>query len=595
MFVIATAGHVNHGKSTLVRALTGMEPDRWAEERRRGLTIDLGFAWTTLSSGRRLAFVDVPGHERFVTNMLAGAGPAPAVMFVVAADEGWRRQSAEHLAALDALGVGRGVLAVTRADLAAPEPALREARAQLARTTLAGIPEVAVSGHTGQGIPELAAALDDLAAAAPVPDPAAPVRLWIDRAFTIRGAGTVVTGTLTAGTVRTEDELLLAGPAEPARVRVRGLQTLRESTDEAPAPARVAVNLRGIARDDITRGLTLLTPDAWLTTAEVDVRLGAAREPAPGHGRGGEHQPSREGVFHIGSAAVPARLRLLGGEIARLTLTRPLPLRIGDRGLLRGAGITRVDVLDVRPPSLVRRGAAAARARELASGTPTAAGLLRRHGVLRRAELTAMGLTTTMEPVADDWLADPGHWQTLAGRLRALVAEHAGKNPLNPGIPVDAARTALGLPARGLVEALVEPPLRLAEGRVSAPGTGLPEHVRVAVERVRADLTAAPYQAPDAERLKELGLTGAALAAAARAGLLLRIADQVVLAPGADVAAGGVLAALPQPFTVREARTALGTTRRVAVPLLEHLDAQGLTRRIDADRRVIVHGPKAAG
>jgi selenocysteine-specific elongation factor len=575
VYVIATAGHVNHGKSTLVRALTGMEPDRWAEERRRGLTIDLGFAWTTLPSGRRLAFVDVPGHERFVTNMLAGAGPAPAVMFVVAADEGWRPQSAEHLAALDALGVGRGLLVVTRADLADPASALGEARGELAGTTLAGIPEVVVSGHTGLGLPELAAALDELAAAAPPPDVAAPVRLWIDRAFTIKGAGSVVTGTLTAGTLQAEDELLLGDE----RVRVRGLQTLRETTGEVAAPARVAVNLRGVARAGIARGMTLLTPEAWLTTSVVDVRLGA-----DDHGR--------EGVFHIGSAAVPARVRVLGDGIARLTLHTALPLRIGDRGLLRGPGagmgITRVDVLDVRPPSLERRGAAAARAAELAAGTPTAADLLRRHGVLSRTELAAMGRPTTMEPVAADWVADPAHWAGLADRLGELVADDAAHNPLSPGMPVDAVRSALGLPARSLVAALVRPPLRIAAGRVAGPGSsGLPRDLLAAVEQVRKDLAAAPFQAPDANRLRELGLTDAALAAAARAGLLLRIADHLVLAPGAEDEAAAVLAALPQPFTVSEARKALETTRRVAVPLLEFLDGRGVTRRVDADRRIV--------
>jgi selenocysteine-specific elongation factor len=587
MYVIATAGHVNHGKSTLVRALTGMEPDRWAEERRRGLTIDLGFAWTTMPSGRRLAFVDVPGHERFVTNMLAGAGPAPAVMFVVAADEGWRPQSAEHLTALDALGVGRGVLAVTRADLADPARALAEARERLAGTALAGIPEVMVSGHTGQGIPELTAALDDLAAAAPVPDPAEPVRLWIDRAFTIRGAGTVVTGTLTAGTLRAGDELLLGD----RRVRVRGLQTLRETTEEVRAPARVAVNLRGVARDDVRRGMALLTPGAWLTTSVLDVRLGDGGSAGPANA-----SPGREGVFHVGSAAVPARLRMLSDDIARVTLTAPLPLRIGDRGLLRGGDIVRVDVMDVRPPSLNRRGEAAARAAELAAGTPTAAGLLRRHGVLRRAELAAMGRPATAEPVAGDWVADPGHWETLGKRLGRLVAEHAKRNPLSPGMPVDAVRAALDLPARSLVEALVRPPLRISEGRVLAPrSASLPRHVLAAVKQVRAELAAAPYRAPAAERLRELGLTDAALAAAARAGLLLRIAEFVVLGPDADAKAGAVLATLPQPFTVSQARIALDTTRRVAVPLLEHLDARGVTRRIDSDRRVIVHAPSEPG
>src|ERR1700743_2995859 len=159
MYVVATAGHVDHGKSTLVRALTGMEPDRWAEERRRGMTIDLGYAWMTLPGGEQLAFVDVPGHERFVPNMLAGLGPGPAVMFVVAADGGWMPQSAEHLAAVDALGVRHGLLAVTRADLADPAPAIRQARAEIARTSLVPVEAVAVSAVTGQGLDELRSAL----------------------------------------------------------------------------------------------------------------------------------------------------------------------------------------------------------------------------------------------------------------------------------------------------------------------------------------------------------------------------------------------------------------------------------------------------
>src|SRR6516225_12337473 len=171
MYVVATAGHVDHGKSTLVRALTGMEPDRWAEERRRGMTIDLGYAWMTLPSGERLAFVDVPGHERFVPNMLAGVGPVPAVMFVVAADEGWMPQSAEHLAAIDALAISRGLLVVTRADLADPAPALRDAGDRIRGTSLGGVDATAVSAVTGEGLPELRAALDRLAASMPASDP----------------------------------------------------------------------------------------------------------------------------------------------------------------------------------------------------------------------------------------------------------------------------------------------------------------------------------------------------------------------------------------------------------------------------------------
>ena len=201
MQVIATAGHVDHGKSALVRALTGTDPDRWEEERRRGLTIDLGFAWLTLPSGEQLAFVDVPGHERFVPNMLAGVGPVPAVLFVVAADEGWMPQSAEHLAVIDALGIPHGLLVVTRADLADPGAAMAQATDQISKTSLGGVAAVAVSATTGEGLAALLTALDDLAASLGVPDPDAPVRLWVDRAFSISGSGTVVTGTLPAASI----------------------------------------------------------------------------------------------------------------------------------------------------------------------------------------------------------------------------------------------------------------------------------------------------------------------------------------------------------------------------------------------------------
>ncbi|MGB8652641.1 MAG: GTP-binding protein, partial [Mycobacteriales bacterium] len=273
MHVVATAGHVDHGKSTLVRALTGMEPDRWAEERRRGMTIDLGYAWTALPSGEVLAFVDVPGHQRFIGNMLAGVGPAPAVLFVVAADEGWRQQSSEHLAAVDALGLTHGLLAVTRSDLADPGPATREALAALEKSSLGVVPAVSVSGATGYGVPELAAALDDLVTALPAPDVSAPVRLWVDRSFTVRGAGTVVTGTLAAGRLRVGDALLL----RDRLVRVRGLQSLGTAHDEVAAVARVAVNVRGVEREEVGRGDALLTPDAWRATAALDVRLSTAQ------------------------------------------------------------------------------------------------------------------------------------------------------------------------------------------------------------------------------------------------------------------------------------------------------------------------------
>src|SRR5690606_3559853 len=222
MHVVATAGHVDHGKSALVRALTGTEPDRLAEERRRGLSIQLGYAWTTLPGAGEVAFVDVPGHERFISTTLAGLGPVPAVLFVVAADDPWMPQAAEHLAALDALGVEHGVLAVTRADLADPGPARERALAELAATSLRGVPAVAVSARTGGGLDELRAALARMVSALPAPPADAAVGLWVDRSFTVAGAGTVVTGTLPAGRVAPGDRLASAGTEH----RVRAVQSL---------------------------------------------------------------------------------------------------------------------------------------------------------------------------------------------------------------------------------------------------------------------------------------------------------------------------------------------------------------------------------
>ncbi|GIJ76478.1 selenocysteine-specific elongation factor [Micromonospora phaseoli] len=583
MLVVATAGHVDHGKSTLVRALTGMEPDRWAEERRRGMTIDLGFAWTVLPSGGTVAFVDVPGHERFVPNMLAGVGPVPAAVVVVAADEGWMPQSAEHVAALDALGVGYGLLVVTRADLADPGPALARARAELAVTSLGTVEAVAVSAVTGVGLPELRDALDRLAVRLPAPALDGPVRLWVDRSFTVRGSGTVVTGTLGAGRLRVGDELELAGTGEP--VRVRGLHRLGAPCAEAGPVARVAVNLRGVPRDRFARGDALLSPGRFRATDLVDVRL--AGDPVA-------DLPATL-TLHVGSAAVSARVRPLGGDTARLRLGRPLPLLVGDRALLRDPGrrhvVGGITVLDVLPPPLGRRGAAAARARVLAGldGRPDLSGELRRRGLVRAGDLVRAGVPVTLAPVVGDWLADPGHWRMLADRLAATVADHARRHPLEPGIPVEVLRQHLDLPARALVEALVRPPLRLVSGRVVAPGSDpLPEPVIRALALVGEDYAAHPFRAPDTDRLTAVGLGTREIGAAVRAGVLLRLTGNVLLLPGAPRQAARVLADLPQPFTLSAARQALDTTRRVAVPLLELLDRQGLTRRLPDDARVVV-------
>ncbi|OLZ61956.1 selenocysteine-specific translation elongation factor [Streptomyces sp. IMTB 2501] len=590
MRVLATAGHVDHGKSTLVRALTGMEPDRHPEERRRGLTLDLGFVWTRLGpDGDHLAFVDVPGHERFVPTMLAGVGPVPAVLFVCAADQGWQSQSEEHLAVLDALGVRHAVLAVTRSDLADPEPVRADAVERLARTSLGKVPAVAVSALTGAGLDALRTELELLAGKLTDPDPDADVRLWLDRAFTVRGHGTVVTGTLGAGTLGVGDRLVTGDG--PAVLRVRGLQTLHERRTTVGGVARVAVNLHGQGAEGLRRGQVLLTPDRWSHSEVLDVRV--TGEPVA--------DLPRSVTLHIGTAAVPVTVRPLGDDTARLTLARGLPLRVGDRAVLREPGGGRmprgVTVLDVRPPRLTRRGAGRARAAELAvlTGRPDGAGELRRRKLIRRADLLAMGVPVPAEPVAGDWLVDAAHWTALTDRLAAEVERHAREHPLEPGLPTEAARRLLGLPDRALVDALANtmPQLSSKQGRLSAAvsiGPALPTAVRAAVDAVRQDLARTPFRAPEAGRLVQLGLDRRALAAAVTAGVLLRIADGIVLLPGADVAAAAELRALPQPFTLSAARRALDTTRRVAVPLLEFLDARGYTERVDDQRRRCLTG-----
>ncbi|MFP5022711.1 selenocysteine-specific translation elongation factor [Pseudonocardia phyllosphaerae] len=601
MHVLCTAGHVDHGKSTLVRALTGMEPDRFAEEKRRGMTIDLGFAWTDLPGAGTVAFVDVPGHEKFVGTMLAGAGPVPAAMFVVAADEGWMPQSGEHADALAAAGLEHGLLVITRSDLLDPDLALADAREELAARGLGGWPSVAVSATTGAGLDTLRAALTDLVAALPEPEPDAPTRLWVDRAFTVRGAGTVITGTLPTGRIGPGTELELDGEGGRFPVTVRGVQELNEPVENASAVARVALNLRGLPRDDVARGDALLTPGAWPVARELDVRL-------HGIGRPAEMPDGPTGLtLHAGSAAVPVRVRPLGttddGEvIVRLRPDRPLPLRIGDRAVLRDPGARRVvagaTVLDPDPPPLRRRrGAAKARAQELAgaTGVPDADAELTRRGVARAADLVRIGVPradvddlATRVPGAAGWLLTAGR---AAEAVAALDRAVAGQDPLDPGVPLAAARRAADLPDAALVPAVLTAAgssLVIRDGRVrSAADAPPPDELLRAAAAVRADLEAAPFTAPNADRLAELGLGAKELAVLERAGELLRVAPDVVLAPDAEDRAVEVLRGLGPTFTPADVRTALGTSRRVVVPLLELLAKRGRTVRTpDGDHRL---------
>ena len=596
MQVVATAGHVDHGKSTLIRALTGIEPDRLAEERRRGLTIDLGFAWTALPSGQQVSFVDVPGHERFLGNMLAGLGPAPIVCFVVAADEGWQAQSSDHRDAVAALGIDQGLLVVTRADLAperVPE-VTAQARSELAGTGLAHAPALAVSAVTGQGMDALCEQLDELVTAARRPDAGERVRLWVDRAFTVAGAGTVITGTLAAGTLRREDRLALIGAhgGEEAEVQVRGLQSRGGQLDELSPVSRAAVNLRGVEAEQVGRGDALLTPGAWHLAAQIDVRRTSGAELA---------DAPRELVAHVGTAAETARVRPFGADHARLTLERPLPLAVGDALVLRGSGShavrTGVRVLDVDPPAPARRGNGRRRqavleampeggdlAGEVARRGAVSEQVLRRYGIAVLQELPA-GVERHGDQLVDaDALAD---W---CEELTVLVARAQRADPLSAGLPRKAAADALSLPAPELLDTVVTAAgLVLEAGRVKDPaaaaGLGAAE---AGVAQLERRLAESSFQAPEAEDLVALRLGPRELAAAAAQGRLLRLPEEVVLLPSAPALAMRELARLEQPFTASEARQALGTTRRVAIPLLEHLDARGWTRRVDAGHREIV-------
>jgi selenocysteine-specific elongation factor len=587
--VVATAGHVDHGKSTLVQALTGTDPDRLEEEHRRGLTIQLGYCWTELAGIGDVAFVDVPGHERFVATMLSGIGPVPAVMFVVAADDPWMPQAAEHLAALDALGVTHGVVAVTRSDLTDPGAAARRASEELARTSLAGSPVIPVSGRTGLGLDDLRSALASMLAAVPPPDPDADVRLWVDRRFTVRGAGTVVTGTLPAGTVRRGDVMEYDGRP----VRVRGVQSLERPVDSAHGVARVALNLVGEGLDDLERGDPLLTPGVWQRTEVVDVRL-RSTDGAP---------PPESPLLHIGATSVSTHCRPLGDDLVRLVLDRPLPLRVGDRALLRDPGDRRVwglQVLDPAPPRLDRRGAAVRRAAALAghTGEPDLADEVERRGLVPVDLLRHIGVPVETSPLVETpgsmvsaagWLMSAERAEAAARAVEDAVREHDRANPLHPGVSLTELAERVDLPAPELVAAVVRPPLRVVNGVVVGEQRAtLPPAVEKALDALADDLTDAPFAAPTADRLRELGLDNKTVAAAVKAGRLLRPAPGIVLLPGADRQAVAWLAELPQPFTASEARARLGTSRRVVLPLLDHLDRSGLTRRLPDDRREVL-------
>ncbi|MCO1578543.1 SelB C-terminal domain-containing protein [Crossiella sp. SN42] len=574
MRVVATAGGAGAGKSTLVRALTGRDP------------------WARLPSGRVLALVD-----RAAEAVLTSVATAEAVVFVVAADQEWSAQLAVQLDALHALDIRHGLLVVTRADLADPGPVLRRTRRAMATGALGRIESAVVSARTGAGIDRLRLVLDRLAATLP-PPPEVPVRLWADGCAEAgaEDKGVLVTGTLLAGSIEREAELAVG--AQDRRLRVGGLESLGRQVSAMSAPARITVHLPEAQPDESFTGAALVTPGRWRHVDVVDVRL----RPLPGRKLGGVHGHLELG---LGSARQPVFLRVLDGDIARLRLSEPLPLRIGDKALLRGcdqaplrsgaevlAGCT---VLDILPPELATEAQLAARGLELMSRSaiPNGGDELRRRGLVKAGDLLAMGCALPVAPRAGDWLIDPAKLDELCRRLAALVRARAREQPHDPGVPKAEAVALLALPHRRLLEPVARAArdlgVRINQGRLvlTEGGTELPLPVRQAVEKLRAELVSSPFSAPEADRLAALRLTPKSLAAAVRTGLLLRLADGVYLGPDAVERAVAVLCALPQPFTVAAARTALGTSRRVAVPLLELLDTRRITVRLPDSRRRI--------
>ncbi len=583
MPLVGTAGHVDHGKSTLVRRLTGRDPDRWAEEKRRGLTIDLGFAWSTLPSGTVVSFVDVPGHERFMKNMLAGVDGFETALLVVAADEGWSPQTTEHVAALHALGVERAVVAVTKIDAADPDLVdlvALETEERLAATSLAGAPIVAVSAISGVGIDELEAALDS--ALSTVPDRSGlPVRLAIDRAFTVPGAGTVVTGSLGSGVVATGDELELM-PAGRV-VTVRGLHRHDEPVEQAAAGSRVAVNLAGIDRDDLARGMVLAEPGTTTATDRILLELRAVPD---------QPSPDERGAFHLhlGTGVWPVVLRPVDHRAALAVAEEPMPTAAGDRVVLREVGRRTVvgggRVADPDPPQRRRDALALLDRLVPVAATPDgrASSLLAVHRSAAVADLRRWsgGGGVTGATVVGAIAFASGVLEELAARAGPLVDRAHADHPLRPGLRRAELASALGVTPEVLDQVVAGGGLQERGAWVARPGhrPRLDDVQLDAWSAVRRELAEAGTSPPRAD---ELGLDEEVLHFLYRAEELVPVGAFAFLPDTIDQVVATV-DALGDGWTVSAFREALGTSRRHAVPLAEWLDARAITRR-DGDRR----------
>ncbi len=564
MRIIATAGHVDHGKSTLIQALTGTDPDRWQEEKERGLTIDLGFAHTTLPSGAGVSFIDVPGHIRFLKNMLAGVGAIDACMFVVAATEGWKPQSEEHLRILDLLGIRHGLIVLTKVglvDMEWRELALMDVEEHVAGTFLEGARIIPVDAPSGVGIHELREALDNLVARTPAAIDRGRPRLWIDRVFAAKGSGTVVTGTLTGGQIKADEDLAVVGHGAVHQVRVRSIQSHGAKEPGMGPGNRVALNLGGVSHEDLQRGDALVRQSQWHRCVRFDARLDVLAAV--------DHDVSRRGAFAlaIGSGEFPVRVRVLGdGRIpggasgfVRVHLPLELPLLPGDRGILRDYGreetIGGVEVLDVDP-------------RRSAAGTVPDGSVERLVGERRWVELDHLFRLSpspwTGRVVAQRWAVGEDAYHRTLANIRTRT-DDAGPLGLDPA--------QLDEHERAVLPDLHDEGIALRDGRLKRGEIVDPliDHPYVAA------LLAAPFQPPD-----PTGVDRGELRELVRRKLVV-VSDGIHFAPGALDAAARATAVLladhPDGITVAQIRDALGTSRKYILPIVGWFDANGITRR----------------
>ncbi|MEK7692652.1 MAG: selenocysteine-specific translation elongation factor [Chloroflexota bacterium] len=611
MYVIGTAGHVDHGKSLLVEALTGIDPDRLREEKARGMTIDLGFAWLTLPGGRSVSIVDVPGHERFIKNMLAGAGGVDLALLVVAADDGVMPQTREHLAILDLLGVRHGVVALTKRDIVDDDwlaLVTNDIDDLLDGTALAGSPVVPCSSITRAGLDDLLAAIESAIDGLPPKRNIGRPRLPIDRVFTIAGFGTVVTGTLIDGELAAGAEIELM----PGRLRgrIRGLQAHRDKVERASPGMRTAVNITGIDKDTIRRGLVLAAPRTLAATGVVDVRLVAVA------GLPHAVRHNMNVTFHCFADEANAQVRLLQpGDLrpgdsgwAQIKLETPVAVVRGDRFVLRTPNDTIAGgvIADVAPKRHRRGDAAMIAALEvLLSGSPSDAVLaaVGRRPLIDRATLTSelafsgadvdAALAELVNTGALVLLGDgagaravlPDAFDRLTSAAMAVLDAFHREHPLRPGMPLEELRSRLGLNAEAFQ--LVAGVLRgvTVSGATASLATFRPEPTRAQQQQIAAYLAALRASPGGTDAACEPALraylveTGAVVDAGG--GVLFEAASF-------DAMTANIRTHIEQhgAITLAQTRDLIGTSRKYAQALLEHLDRLRVTRRV-GDERVL--------